>query len=526
MTNSFRDIEEAECLFIIGSNTTENHPLVSRRLMRAIDRGAKVIVADPRHIQLTKFADIEMNHTPGSDVALINAMMQVIISEGLHNEEFINERTEGFEDLRMTVAEYTPESVAEITGVDPKLIREAARMYAKADPAAIVYCVGITMHTTGVDNVKSLANLAMLTGNIGRPGTGVNPLRGQNNVQGACDMGALPNVLPGYVPVVDDEKRAAVEKKWGFEIPGRLGLTGVGMVQAAGKGTLKALYVLGENAMVSDPDVTHVGKALRNLDLLIVQDIFLTETAVLADVVLPASCWAEKDGTFTNSERRAQVVRKAVDPPGEAREDWKILCEVANRLGLRGFDFTHPGEIFDEVCSVAPPYAGMSFARLGADGLQWPCPSADHPGTPILHSKAFTRGKGLFSAIRYQPAKEVPDEEYPFVLTTGRHIFHYHTGSMTRRAQTLENEAPECYVEINPADAEKYNIEPGAQVEVSSRRGKIVVKACVTERIQPGVLFLPFHYGEAAANVLTNAVFDPICSVPEYKACAAALRAL
>lgn len=526
MTNSIADIEEANCVFVIGSNTTENHSLTARRIFRAKERGARIIVADPRGIQLTKYADVVLPLKPGTDVALLNGIMHVIIAENLHNQEFLDSRTVGFEDLRQTVADYTPEYVSEITGVDPELIIEAARTYAQAEAASIVYCMGVTQHTSGVDNVKSCANLAMLTGNIGRPGTGVNPLRGQNNVQGACDVGALANVLPGYQPVIDEGKRTAVEEKWQCAIPGRVGLTVVGMMDAAAEGTLKGLYVMGENPVVSDPDVNHVIKGLKQLDFLVVQDLFLTETAKLADVVLPAACWAEKEGTFTNSERRVQLVRKAVDPPAGVRQDWEITCEIARGLNLKGFDFETPEQIFEEICSVTPQYAGMSYARLGVEGLQWPCPNADHPGTPILHGKTFTRGEGQISAVTFKPPQELPDQDYPFILTTGRIAFHYHTGTMTRRSETLAGEVPEGFVEVNPEDAERLGIKDRQLVEVSSRRGKITVKARVTERVGRGVLFVPFHFAEAAANVLTNPVYDPIAKIPEYKVCAAALQAL
>lgn len=524
MTNSIRDIEEAGCVFIVGSNTTENHPLIARRVMRAREQGAKLIVADPRRIQLAGFADIMMRQRPGTDVALLNGMMHVIIKEGLHDEAFIASRTEGFEDLKREVEQYPPERAAGITGVPAADIIAAARLYATAPASAILYCMGITQHTTGVDNVISCANLAMLTGNIGRPGTGVNPLRGQNNVQGACDVGALANVLPGYQPVVDDGKRGNVEKVWGSLVPGRVGLTVVGMIDAAGEGRLKGLYVMGENPLVSDPDVNHAREALGRLDLLIVQDIFLSETAAMADVVFPAACWAEKDGTVTNTERRVQLLRRAVPPPGEAKADWEIVCLLARRLGLDGFDFGDPEAVFGEIRRVTPQYAGMSYARLGVDGLQWPCPAEDHPGTPILHSKTFTRGEGRMQAVGYKPPAEEPDEEYPFVLTTGRVAFHYHTGTMTRRSATLAREVPEAFVEVNPVDARHLGISDGRRVRVSSRRGSIEVRAMVTPRVPERTLFIPFHFAETAANVLTNPALDPVAKIPEYKVCAAKIQ--
>lgn len=523
MTNSIADIEQAECIFIIGSNTTENHPLIARRVMRAKERGARVIVADPRKIHIANFADLHVRQRPGTDVALLNGMMHVILREGLQDDAFIGSRTENFDAFKETIDRYPPEKAAEITGVAAEDIVRMARTYGQAQATSILYCMGITQHTTGVDNVLSCANLAMLTGNIGRPGTGVNPLRGQNNVQGCCDVGALANVLPGYQPVIDEAKRTGVEQVWGCAIPGRVGLTVTGMLDAAHAGTLKALYVMGENPMVSDPDINHVRESLEALDLLIVQDIFLTETAQLADVVLPAASFAEKDGTFTNTERRVQLVRKAIDPPGEARQDWEIVCQLAAKMGCRGFDFADPAAVFAEIRQVTPQYKGMSHERLGIEGLQWPCPAEDHPGTPILHGKNFTRGEGRLSAVEYKPPQEEPDGEYPFVLTTGRIAFHYHTGSMTRRSETLEGEAPESFVEVNPADAARLGIAHGETVRVYSRRGELRLKAVVTERVPVSTLFIPFHFAEAAANVLTNPVIDPVAKIPEYKVCAAAI---
>lgn len=526
MTNSIRDIEDADCILLIGSNTTENHPLVARRIIRAKERGAKLIVADPREIQLTALADLWLRLRPGTDVALLNGLMHVIIAEGLEHASFIKERTEGFEELCQAVEPYTPAKTAELTGVSEEMIREAARLYAKGPASSIVYCMGITQHTTGVDNVLSCANLAMLTGNIGRPGTGVNPLRGQNNVQGACDMGALPNVLPGYQPVTDEAKRTAVQNKWGADIPGSVGLTVVEMINAAGEGKLKALYVMGENPLLSDPDINHVREALAKLELLVVQDIFPSETAGLAHVVLPGASWAEKDGTFTNTERRVQLIRKAVEPPGEARPDWEIICGLAAKMGLNGFSFSSAEEIFEEIRTVTPQYAGMTYRRLVPEGLQWPCPTEEHPGTPILHSKTFTRGKGKFHPVTFKPPAEEPDARYPFVLTTGRVGCHYHTGTMTRRSETLAQEMPTGFVEVNPQDAARLNIRDGEMARVGTRRGQITLRVRVTERVAPGILFVPFHFLEAAANILTNPALDPVAKIPEFKVCAAAIERL
>jgi len=413
--------------------------------------------------------------------------------------------------------------VVEITGVPEEKIREAMRLYAKAECAAIVYCMGITQHTTGTENVMAIANLAMLTGNIGRPGTGVNPLRGQNNVQGACDMGALPNVLPAYQQVANDEARQKIAAIWGSkELPARPGLTLVEMMEAAFRKKVKAMYIMGENPMVSDPDLQHVAHSLRQLDLLVVQDIFLTETAQLAHVVLPSACFAEKEGTFTNSERRVQRVRKAVEPPGEAKGDSEIICMLAEKMGGGElFPFRNAEEIFEEIRKVTPSYAGMTYKRLNTPfGLQWPCPNLEHPGISILHKDQFTRGKGLFKPAPYKKPAEEADQEYPFTLTTGRVIFQYHTGSMSRRSLNLESEMPEGYVQINSQDARNLGLREGELVEIESRRGRIETKTKISRKIRPGIVFIPFHFAEQAANVLTNPALDPISKIPEYKVCA------
>ncbi len=520
MTNSMDDLEAADCILVIGSNTTENHPIVGLRIKKAVTKNdCKLIVAEPRHIRLCYYAEQWMRQKPGTDVALINGMMNVILAEGLADEAFIAERTEGFEELKKTVARYTPEKAAEITGLDPEEIRQAARTFAQAESAAIVYAMGITQHTTGVDNVLSLANLAMLTGNIGRPGTGVNPLRGQNNVQGACDMGGLPGDLTGYQKVADEKARAKFEAAWGVSLPANPGLTLMEMVDAARAGDIKALYIVGENPMVSDPDLHHVEEALGEVGFLVVQDIFLTETAALADVVLPATCFAEKEGTFTNTERRLQRVRKAVPAPGNAREDSRIVADLAARMG-----YTMPAvsaeEVMAEISLLTPSYAGITYDRLEKGSLQWPVPDVEHPGTPILHTTKFTRGKGLFHAVEYIAPAEQPDADYPFVLTTGRLLTHYHTGTMTRRVAGLEELEPRNFAEINPADAAVLGISAGDMIRLETRRGSIQVEARVTAKILPGVVFIPFHYAEAAANLLTNAELDPVAKIPEYKVCA------
>jgi len=521
MTNSIGELEDANCIFVIGSNTTEQHPLIVRYIMRAKEKGAKLIVADPRLIPLTRFANYHLRHRPGTDVALINGLMNIILSEGLEDKEFIKERTEGFGELKKVVEKYTPEYVEKITSVPKELLIKAARMYAEAKSSSVVYSMGITQHTTGVDNVVSCANLAMLTGNVGKPSTGVNPLRGQVNVQGACDLGALPNVYSGYQSVADENIRAKFEKAWKTKLPQNLGLTVVEMINEAAKGNLKAMYIMGENPMLSDPDINHVKKGLKNLGFLVVQDIFLTETAQLADVVLPGASYAEKDGTFTATDRRVQKIRKAIDPVGESKPDWQIICELAQKMGSHGFEYSSPAEIMEEIASVTPIYGGMVYERLEDIGLQWPCPSKEHPGTPYLHKGKFSRGKGKFFGIEFKEAAELPDDEYPFILTTGRTIFHFHTGTMTRKSEALNREVPTGYVEINFKDAKELDIIDGEMISVQSRRGKIEIKARITERVPQKVIFIPFHFAENAANVLTNPALDPVAKIPEYKVCAA-----
>jgi formate dehydrogenase major subunit len=520
MTNSIEDIEDADCILIIGSNTFEQHPLIARRIVKAKEKGTKIIVIDPRKTHTAKNADLYLQIVPGTNVALINGLINVIINENLIDEEFIKNRTKGFEELKKVVEKYTPEYVSKICGVSPELIIEAAKMYGSAERASILYCMGVTQFTSGVDGVKALCNLAMITGNIGKRGTGVNPLRGQNNVQGACDMGTLPNVFPGYQKVnIAYEK---FEEAWGVELNHEPGLSIPEMIENAGK-KIKCLYIMGENPMVSDPDIGHVEHALKSLDFLIVQDIFLTETAELADVVLPAACWAEKEGTFTNTERRVQRINKAVNPPGEALEDWLIIKKLAEKMGYKElFDYNSPREIFGEIRKVTPQYAGITYDRLGVDGIQWPCKDEKHPGTPILHTEKFLTpdGLGVIFPVEYKEPAELPDNEYPFILTTGRIIFHYHTGTMTRRSKHIISEINEGFVEINDEDAKKLGIENGDLVRISSRRGEVVVKARITDDIKKGVVFMPFHFAETAVNRLTNTALDPNCKIPELKVCA------
>ena len=528
MTNSYWEFEDSDAFFIIGSNTTETHPVIAAVVERARQRGATMIVADPREIEFAARADIWLQQAPGSDVALLNGMMHVILAEGLADQEFIAARTEGFSELEAKLAEYPPERAAEISGVPAEDIRRAARAYAAAGSAAILYSMGITQHTTGVDNVRSIANLAMMTGNVGKYAAGVNPLRGQNNVQGSCDMGGLPGNFPGYQLVGNDDHRAKFEAAWEAELSPTPGLTVIELLNAAEAGQVKAVYIMGENPMVSDPDLTHVEEALRSLDFLVVQDIFMTETSALADVVLPSASYAEKDGTFTNSERRIQLFGPAVAAPGQARADWEIICDLAGRVG---HEMNYPGgtaEIMDEIARLTPLYGGVSHARLAEHdrrGLQWPCPDAKHPGTPFLHAGKFSRGLGQFAAVEYRPPAEVPDDEYPVVLTTGRILYHFHTGTMTRRSAGLGAHVPEGYIELNARDAADAGVGDGDMVKVTSRRGSITTRARVIEGIAPGVTFMPFHFAEAAANVLTNSALDPTAKIPELKVCAVRLEA-
>jgi formate dehydrogenase alpha subunit len=520
MTNSIMEMLDTDCFLVTGSNTTENHPVIANYIKKAVvDRGAKLIIADPRKIDLVRHSDIWLRQRGGTDVAMLNGLMNIILQEGLHDEEFIRVRCEHFDEFKKTVEKYTPERVEKITGIAKEKLREAAIMFAEASKASIIFCMGITQHSTGTDNVLSIANLAMLTGNVGKPSTGVNPLRGQNNVQGICDVGTLPNTYPGYQAVNNPEVKKKFEEAWMVKLNDKVGLTAVEMMNAAKEGKLKAMYIMGDNPMVSNPDLNNVKESLEKLDFLVVQDIFLTETARLADVVLPACCFAEKDGTFTNTARRVQRVRKAVEAPGMSRLDWEIICDIACRMGYKML-YSSAAEIMDEIAKITTIYGGISYNRLKGKGLQWPCPTKDHLGTPYLHKDKFSRGLGRFHAIEYKPPVEEPDAEYPMILTTGRVLQHFHTGTMTRRSKVLNILVPKCLVEINPADARRLRIVDGDDVKVSSRRGTIISTAKVTDRSAIGSVFIPFHFVEAAANILTNPVLDPISKIPELKVCA------
>lgn len=519
MSNSIREIEGMEVIFIIGSNTKETHPVIANRMIKAFRKGARIIVADPRNVPMTKFAEVFLRLRPGTDIALLNGIANVIVKEGLLNEEFIREKTEGFEEWKKTIDEYTPERTEEITGVPKEYIIKAARLYGSSRRAGIFYTMGITQHTCGTDNVRAVANLVTLTGNIGREYTGVNPLRGQNNVQGSSDAACLPNVYPGYQRVDLPEIRQKFESAWSVALPPTPGLTATEMMDAAVEGKIKAMYIMGENPIITDPNMHHTVEALRSLDFLVVQDIFLTETAEHADVVLPAACSFEKEGTFTNTERKVQKVRKAVDAPGEARDDLSIIVEVSRRLGYQ-MEPISPEAVLKEYGKLWPAMAGITFPRLDEKGLQWPCPSEEHPGTEYLYRDGFPKGKVSFSVVAYCPPAEITDETYPFVLTTGRNLFQYHSGSMTRRVKPIEAHAGKPYVEINPGDGARLGVRSGDIIRIASRRGEIAIKARLTTKVPEGTVFIPMHYREAAANVITNDALDPKVKIPEFKVCA------
>jgi formate dehydrogenase alpha subunit len=533
MTNSIADIHLADVLLVTGSNTTEAHPVISLEMKKAVcRRGAKLILIDPREIELANFASLHLRPRSGTDVALLNAMAHVILAEGLEDKAFIAARTENFEAFQHAVKDCTPQWAEDVSGVPADQIVEAARMYAQAGNAAIFWAMGITQSSHGVDNVQALANLALLTGNFGRPGTGVNPLRGQNNVQGACDMGGLPNVLTGYQPVVDETVRAKFESAWQtrVKIPPKPGLTVTELMNGVLDGRIKALYIMGENPILSDPNTNHVREALQEIEFLAVQDIFLNETAQMAHVVLPGVSFAEKEGTFTNTERRIQRVRAALPIKGAARRDLDIICELGQRLsGVAAGDSTdvvHPvsnwrysgaSAVWDEIAALTPSMAGVSYKRLDPHGLQWPCPTADHPGTPILHKEKFTRGLGKFTPLTFREPAETPDEAYPFLLNTGRILQHWHGGTLSRRSEGLDWVVPEGEIQINHEDGARLGIASGDMIRVTSRRGQVTGRARLTDKLPRGMVFMTFHFAEIPANALTNDAVDPVAKIPEYK---------
>jgi formate dehydrogenase alpha subunit len=526
MTNPIRDLKKAACIMAIGTNTTEAHPVIAVPLKQAVARGTKLIVVNPRKIELVDIADVWLRPRPGTNVALLMGMARCILDENLQDQKFIDERCESFEAFRASLAAFDTEKVSDITGIAAEDIRKAARLYATSGPATILYAMGITQQSHGTDGVMAVANLAMITGNVGKPGTGVNPLRGQNNVQGACDMGGLPDVFPGYQRVDDEIALAKFETEWGRSLPGKPGLTLTQIFDAAFEGKIKAIYMMGENPVLSEPNIRHAREALSRLEFLVAQDIFLNDSHEFAHVVLPAASFAEKDGTFTNTERRVQRIRKAIEPPGEAKADWQIVCEVAKLMGATGFNFNSPKEIMDEVNRLAPIYGGISFTCLENGSRQWPCPSPEHPGTPVLHSERFSRGRGKFMPLDYIAPGEQADEQYPFVLTTGRNLYQFHTGTMTRKVPALN----ECYneerIELNPQDASRLGIKEGEMVRVSSRRGNVKAKAGVTDRNPPGVVYMDFHFAETPTNILTGGGFDGPTCTPDFKVTAVNLEKL
>lgn len=516
MTNSIAEIDGAELMMLIGTNTTEAHPVIGYKMRQAKRRGAKLIVVDPRRIELAEEADYWLRLEPGTDIPLLNGLMHIIIKEGLYDKKFIEERTENFEALKSTVENYTPEFVSKLTGVPEEDLYAVARLYATTDKAMLFYVLGITEHVCGTNNVMSTANLAMLTGHLGRPSTGVNPIRGQNNVQGACDMGALPNVYSGYQKVIDAAPREKFEKAWGVNLPAENGLMIAQMFEKANEGELKAMYILGENPVLTDPNSNEIRSGLEKLEFLVVHELFLTETAEYADVVLPAASFAETDGTFTSTERRIQRVRKAIDPiPGQA--NWQTIMAMSNALGYP-MNYASPEEIWDEMASLTPSLAGVSYPRLEEKGLQWPCPNADHPGTPYLHANVFSRGKGLFQPSEHIPPYETPDEEYPFLLSTGRILYHYNV--TTPYSKGIQSMWSEEFAQINPEDAARLEIETGDKVKVTSRRGEVTTRVEVTDKVMPGKIWMSFHHTASPTNVLTSPGLDPITKTGEYKVCA------
>jgi formate dehydrogenase major subunit len=547
MTNSIGKIRDADCILITGSNTAEAHPVISYEVVRAVKKGANLIIIDPRRIPLVDHATLFLQPHPGTDIYIFLAIMHVIIREGWLNEDFIKVRTEGFDELAAVVENYPPERAALVSGVPEEQIELAARLYARGERAhgesiyedtrghsSILYAMGITQRSNGTDNVMTLANLSMLCGHIGKPSTGVNPLRGQANVQGACDVGCLVNVFPGYQRVTDDKVREKLAKTWKVEsLPTEVGLTIVEATHAALEGKVRAMYIMGENPMMSDPNTNHVEQALRSLDFMVVQDIFPSETAFIAHVLLPAASSLEKDGTFTNSERRVQRIRKVITPPGEALPDWQITAaiaeRVANKMGIKKaakrWIFRDVAAIFDELAKSTPIYAGMAHDRLDHNGLQWPCPDRDHIGTPILHVGKFSRGKGKFNPVEARDPAEQTDEEYPLTLTTGRVLYHYHSGTMTRRSGPLHWREPRSYAEINIDDAAAIGLKDGSAVEIHSRRGSVRTKTKISDNVPPGTVFLAFHWREAPANRLTqDHALDPVAKIPEYKVSAIRLE--
>ncbi len=540
MSNSMDDIAEfARAVLVIGSNTTEQHPVFGTMLRRAVrTRRLQLVVADPRRIDLVDHAVLHLQQKPGTDIALVNGLMNIVLEKGWQDEAFIHDRTEGFEEFKETILRYPPDKVAEITGVPVAQLYQAAEILARQKPMAVIWAMGITQHTVGVHNVMNLANLQMLLGNMGVPGGGVNPLRGQNNVQGACDMGGLPNVYPAYQAVTNPEARQRFEAAWGVPLSDKIGMTATEMIPGVLQGRTHALYILGEDPVMSDPDTGHIRKCLDAVDFLVLQEIFPSETSQYADVLLPGVSFAEKEGTFTNTERRVQLIRKAIEPLGEARPDWQIITGLAAGLlaeGERqpaggthaGWQYRMPSDILAEINAMTPSYAGITYARLErGERLQWPVPNSEHPGTPILHTHKFARGVGKFAPLEDIPPAETPDDDYPMLLSTGRVLYHWHGGQMTRRSAGLAAVYDKALVEINPEDALRLGLDNRARLRLTSRRGSLQAEAWITDRVPPGMVYANFHFPDASANELTIAALDPISKIPEYKVCAVRVEAI
>jgi formate dehydrogenase major subunit/formate dehydrogenase alpha subunit len=530
MSNSMDDVsQKAETFFVIGSNTTEQHPVFGTMLRQAVRfRGAKLIVVDPRRIDLCDFATVHLQQKPGSDIALLNGLMYIILEKGWEAKDFIAERTEGFDEFKATIMQYPPKKASEISGVPVEKLYEAAEIMAASHPMAVMWAMGITQHISGVRNVMTLANLQMLLGNMGIPGGGVNPLRGQNNVQGACDLGGLPNVYPAYQTVTSQESQKKFREAWGQTSNTKVGLTATEMIPGILEGQTHALYILGEDPVMSDPDTHHVRQCLEKVDFLVLQELFPSETSAYADVLLPGVSFAEKTGTYTNTERRVQMVHQAIEPLGEAKPDWQITAELAKRIlaadqplpegAFAGWDYPDTSAIMAEINALAPSYGGITHARLDAgERLQWPCPTAEHPGTPVLHVGKFARGLGKFNPIDHVPPAEEPSPTYPFVMSTGRVLYHWHGGQMTRRSSGIMKVYGEALIEVNPEDGARLGLNGKTRVRVTSRRGSIEALAWITDRVPPGMVYANFHFPEASANVLTQAVLDPVAKIPEYK---------
>lgn len=516
-TNPLSDMEKPDVMFCIGTNMTECHPVAATRLKRALQRGAKLIVADPRRIKLAELADLYLPLKVGTDIPLLLAMAHVIVRDGLTDGRFIQDRTTGYEEFVAHVAHFPPEWAEPITGVPAADIEKAARWYAQAERGAIYYTLGITEHQHGVDNVQSVCNLALLTGNLGKEGAGVNPMRGQNNVQGANDAGGQPNNFPGYQPSDDPAANAKFRAAYGREIDLDKGINKVQALERVIEGEMHAMLIAGENTLVSDADRHLSERALRKLDHLVVVDNWLTETAELAHVVLPATSWAETDGTVCNTERRVQRLRAAVPPQGEAKPDWWIVSEIAKRLGFAGFDYTGPGQIFDEMCALTPIYAGLSWDRISRESIQWPVPDPLHPGTPVLHVGSFVNGRGIFRVIQHARPQETLDADHPVMLTTGRRLWFYHTNTQTGHSAGLDYKVKEELLEVHPDTIAQYRLQDGGMARVVGRRGEFTVRVRATETIQPGTVFCSFSFPEVHVNDVTGSGFDPVTGTAAFK---------